>query len=223
MLGPQLPCPDPQLTEPDRLGAAVVEVLELGLRRPDPAIEEGIELVVWRGVVGERTQPVGVDDHASRVEAVAIGHRRHHIGGQSTTKPRHVVLERRLRVTRRIDRPESVGGDVGGHHPAPAQHEQGQQSPLERALGCAVTSLGVEDSDRTEHLDADPVVARHRPIRSPRASLDETRPSAGEDYASSVPRIGPSTTCHSPPEPLRPTVHSTTRPPLFQIDSDMSK
>ena len=82
-----------------RLGAPVVDVVELGIGRAVPALEQGVDLGRARRVGEARRrrrsgEAVGVEVDRRRLEPVAVADRLDHVLGQAAPQPEQVVLQR---------------------------------------------------------------------------------------------------------------------------------
>ena len=72
--------PDPKVFEATRFRAAIVGVLQFGEGGPGPPRQDRVECSrrVWLDVGWlreQRRQPIRIDDHCRRVEAISVGHR----------------------------------------------------------------------------------------------------------------------------------------------------
>ena len=140
---------------PDRPGPAIVRArrrARRGRRR------------LAAGVAQCRRQAVGVDDHPRGVEPVPVGDRLDDVLGQGAAQPEQVVLQRRDGIIRPRRGPEGLDRRVRRDGAAASEHEQREQTSLERPGRRDIAILGVDDAKRPEHIDAQSASARHGAI-----------------------------------------------------------
>jgi hypothetical protein len=173
----------PQLVEMCAFGPGVIDVAELGERRALPPLEQVDDVSVVGTVRDLAREAIEVDGDAVGIESVAVVDGIDRQARDRATKPRHVVLERGGRVGRAIGRPQRVDRRVDRYRPTPAQHQQREQPPLQRAGRRDVTAGVVEHPQRAEHVDPhrrhhrrSPVVDTAPTYAAPRAAVGSVSP-----------------------------------------------